>query len=1040
MKFRILGPLDVRSNGQSLAISGNRQQRLLALLLLDMNHVIDDERLIRELWATPPSSARQQLHNAIGNLRRALAVSGEETRITRANVGYRLEAPPTSLDMQEFRSFTRQAKTAEANGSHQDAVNLLQSGLGLWRGDALAGLEGGAITAAATNLNEQRLSAIEDSMSLRLKSGEGASLIGQLRQLVAANPLRETLRGQLMQALSRSSLQADALTVYDEGRRILAEELGIDPSRHLRELHASILTGEADTANYNPVPAVGNEAPAKGDIDGSATLDESHDRFYLPHDIGDFSGRETELSRLFAATRSNESSTLVISAIDGMGGVGKTTLAVHLAHRIAGQYPDGQYFIDLHGFSAGVDPVTPEHALATLLRDSGVPPELVPPGVDARSALWRSKMAGRRMLLVLDNAVDAQHVRPLLPATAGQLVLVTSRRRLAALDGAVPLSLDVLPQPDAIALFNRIAGRPGHAELDEVTAVVELCGRLPLAIRIAAARLRSRPAWTVSDLAKRLSDQEQRTRFLEIDNHSVATVLRLSYRHLKADQQRVFRLLGAHPGPDFDAHLVAAITGLPVAEAEYCLDSLYDDNLVKQRTAGRFYFHDLIKDCAQQIFAETTDSNEQRVVTARLFDYFLHCAVEWCRHLDSRVERVSHPADRTSWNVREVQSSAAAVETLHAEYENFISVARLASRKRSHGHAWRFPCVLQPLLRLRNNYGGDSYSLFQDGLRAAQAMGDVDGEMSCLQGLASICRERKSTTEAVDHLQAALKLSRDRNDHHSEASQLLELGNIHVDDDRLGDARDALLAARQLMPTSSREHLSASIANNLGVIYRDLGDFDSALHQFRDALATFAHEDHPRRRVLTTWCIGTVLHYQGDHSEAIRQFDRVLKTSSESGFEHGRALGLLGLADAHRRLGTLDESVELGRQALSLARNNALWKIENEALCVIGEAHLCRADEDNAEKSFEFTLERAVHYQSRRYQARALEGLAHIAMAHAERPRSEQLWQEAVDLYPDGMVDAEFARRHLASALADMTCFRCSTAPSRIAARSGRPE
>jgi DNA-binding SARP family transcriptional activator/tetratricopeptide (TPR) repeat protein len=1022
LKFRILGSLDVQAHGGPVVITGHRQQKLLALLVLNAGQVIDDQRVIRELWDDPPPSARQQVHNAISSLRRTLGRADENVRITRTELGYRFEIRPEQRDVHSFLKLLQLARTAESQGEPQEAIDRFHEALELWRGDALAGLDGYEITSAAANLDEQRLSAIEDVTALRLRQGEAGSMLGQLRQLVAAHPLRETLRGYLIQALNHSSLQADALAVYDEGRRILADELGIDPSAQLRRLHASILAGEAEAAPARPGdegdPAAAGAGPPEPD---------RRRRFYLPHDIGDFSGRTAELAKLLAGTRVTPSNAVVISVIDGMGGVGKTTLAIHLAHRIADRYPDGQYFVDLHGFSPRVDPVSPEQALDTLLRDSGVPPELIPQGTAARSALWRSQTAGRRVLLVLDNAIDAQHVRPLLPATAEQLVIVTSRRKLAALGGTVPLPLDVPSPRDAIELFNQVAGRDAEADPDAVAAVVELGGRLPLAIRIAAARLRGRPAWSVADLMDRLTGQDQRTRFLEIDNQSVAAVLRLSYRSLKPEQRLVFRLLGAHPGADFDAHAVAAVAELPLGRAEYLLDSLYDDNLVKQRTAGRFYFHDLVKDCARQIFLDEEDAEGRRLVTARLFDYYLHCAFDWCRHLDGRVPDVTPGLDFPPRETKPARSATEAVDLLRAEHDNFTSVAHSAAEQGSHRHALQLPWALLPLWRLDNNYGSTSYTLFRNGLRAAKALGHVPGEMTCLQGLALIQRERKANTEAKEHLGAALKLSRELGKPNDEAAQLLEFSHIHVDEDQLTQAIDVLTRASLLLPPGSTEHPRTAIANSLGKIYRDLGKFDLAMRQLGDALALAEWEDHPRRRMLTMWCIGTVLHYQGEHRQALAQFGEVLESSTAEKFEHGRALAMLGLADSHRRLGSSADAVRFGREALALARKFALWKIECEALNILGEAHLGVADTATAKRSFEHAHELAAHHRSRRYQARSLEGLAHVAMAEGKTTQARRQWRASIRLYPEGMVDAGFARHHLESLDAVTRCFRCST-------------
>ncbi|UUV31572.1 tetratricopeptide repeat protein [Amycolatopsis roodepoortensis] len=1032
MELRILGPIELWAAGRPIGIPGTRQQKLLALLVLSANQVIPDGQLIGDLWEDPPQSARQQVHNAVGSLRRTLEALGEEVRITRTDLGYRLDVPPNVVDAYRFSDTARQARAAGSAGRIPEAIELFEAALRLWRGHALAGLEGDTITSAAANLDEQRLSAIEDLISHRLRAGEAASLVAELRQLVADHPLRESLRSLLMQALHLSSRQADALAVYDEGRRILAGDLGIDPGPDLRRLHAVILSGDADPDDVVPGRTPPDDGlPHSGDSPPSPALSGPARRFYLPHDIGDFSGRSAELAHLLSTTRDTSPTALVISAIDGMGGVGKTTLAVHLAHQIAEHYPDGQYFVDLHGFSPGLEPVAPEQALDTLLRGSGVPPELVPPQLEARSALWRSQMAGQRALLVLDNAIDADHVRPLLPGTAGVLVLVTSRRKLTTLDGAVPMSLDVLTRDDAIALFEQVAGRDGRDDADEVATVAELCGRLPLAIRIAAARLRSRPHWTIADLTDRLRNQSQRARFLAADDRSVISVLRLSYRYLRPEQQLVFRLLGAHPGIDFDAYLVAAISGLSHGQAEYILESLFDDNLVKQRSSKRFYFHDLVKDCARQILGELEDGNEHQLALERLLDYYLHCAAMWCEYLDSGAGGAAVQVKHPPRHVKRVSSSDEAVDALNLEYSNLLSVAKYAAENNWLRHAWQLPCVIQPLMKLRNNYGGSAFSLFQGALRAARGLRDSQGESTCLQGLAAICRERKSPNQAKDYIEQALKISRDLGDRRAEAEQLVELGNLHLDEDRLREGRDAFVSAEQLISFTPKTFVRAAIANNLGVIYRDLGQFDLALRYLNRAIGILADDSHPRRRALTSWCIAAVLHYRGDHRQAIELFGKVLEASTKGRFEHGRAVAMLGFAEAHRSLGDLSESVEYGRAALSLSRKFDLWKVECEALNVLGEANLALNDIDQARQVFDHAREQAVLYGSKRYEARALEGLAHVASLQREITTAKERWEQAIELYPDGMVDAEFARAHLESLRLDTRCFRCSGARTR---------
>ncbi|MCE6995291.1 tetratricopeptide repeat protein [Saccharothrix sp. S26] len=1015
MDFRILGPLEVRSSGSPVRVGGPRQQRLLALLLLAVNRVLPVERLVGELWDVPPQSARQQVHNAVAGLRRTLSAHTTDVRIRWLEVGYRLDASTESIDVNQFLSLLREARQAKDRGEPAEAVAVLRAALDIWRGDVLAGLGGATIENAAARLHEQRLGAIEDLMSLRLRAGETGSVVGELRQLVTEHPLRDSLRISLMEALHRSGRQADALAVYDEGRRMLAEDLGLDPGPELQQVHADVLRG---TVEPTPAPT--------GLEDRSSRWRDA--RSYLPHDTSDFSGRSAELLRLRAATSSTSPTAITISAVDGMGGVGKTTLAVHLAHEVASDYPDGRYFVDLRGFTAGMSPVPPEQALDMLLGASGVSPELIPSSVDSRSALWRSRVAGQRILLIIDNAINAAHVRPLLPGTAGALVLVTSRRKLTALEGALPMSLDVLPPEDAISLFEKIAGtKRVAAEPDAVATAVELCGRLPLAIRIAAARLRDRTGWTVAELVNRLRNHAQRVRLLEVDDRGVMAALRVSYRYLSPAQQRLFRLLSLHPGADFDACGAAALVGLPLDEAEQHLDSLFDDNLLKQNTAGRFHFHDLIRDCSRQLLTEEDDSGEQRAALGRLLDYYLHAAHTWCRHHYNAIYRDPPQVDQVPKHVPVVSTPQQAVEVLNAEYGNLTAVALFAADNGWHRHAWQLVCALQPMLKL-HNYGGQSYELFRSGARAARASGDVRGESACLQGLAAVCRDHRSIAEAREHVERALRLSRQIGATDNETAQLIDLGNLFLHEDRLQEARNIFHQAEPLTARASNTFLSLAVANNLGVICRDLGDFTQALHHLRRAETLLTAED-ARSAQFISWCIGSVLHAMGAHEDARREFTRGLEMSRASGSSHGEAFARQGLCGVNRSLGNLTESLDQGRRALTTARRFELRVVECEVMNCLGETALAMGDSDRAERTFELAVEVADRFGIARYRARALEGLAHVAFTLGRLSEARRYWEQAISTYPDGMVDVEYARRHLA-ALDDraIVCFRCEVA------------
>ena len=610
VEFHILGPLELRADGRVVRVAGARQRRLLALLLLNANQVVPVERIEDELWTEPPRSVRQQIHNAVGSLRSTVATAAEPFPISRTEVGYQLHVSPESVDLTHFHRLVGEAARVAADRP-QEAIRLYEAALTLWRGDALAGLHGKTIGPAAAGLDEQRMAAVEELAELRLATGEATTRIAELSRLVADHPLRETLRGHLMRALHHSGRQAEALAVYEDGRRLLADELGLGPSQDLREIHAAIL---ADDSTRTAKP------PAEPVV-------EHLGRSFLPRSVGDFSGREAVLDQMFATSENRRREAPVVFAVDGMGGVGKTALAVRFGHLMAANHPDGQYFIDLHGVSADREPLTADQALAALLRDSGVPDDRIPDGVDGRSTLWRARTAGKRVLLVLDNAADAAQVRPLLPGTEDALVVVTSRHKLAALEGAVPVALDVLPVQEAIALFSRIVGAPRvDGEAGAVTIVAERCGHLPLAIRIAASRMRDRPQWRVGDLLVQLTPGARRNRFLHVERLGVTAILGMSYHRLSRKAQRLFRLLSLYPGTKFDAGVAAALTGYPVHVAEQCLESLFDENLVLRWGSGCFRFHPMIRDCADEMLLADADVAERLGASRQLGRYLAQVA------------------------------------------------------------------------------------------------------------------------------------------------------------------------------------------------------------------------------------------------------------------------------------------------------------------------------------------------------------------------------------------------------------------------------
>ncbi|HEX5405979.1 MAG TPA: BTAD domain-containing putative transcriptional regulator [Pseudonocardiaceae bacterium] len=1012
--FLILGTLELHGSGGPLRVGGLRQQTLMALLLLNLNQTVSAEKMVDELWHEPPTSARQQIHNAMSTIRRTLDTLPPGAEVVTTDIGYKLEAPENWVDAYRFRAQVQQAEQAQAAGDLDSAVLRLTAALAMWRGRALLGLASAAVRNSAAMLDEERLMAVEALLSLRLRTGGAPSIVAELRELVAEHPFRESLRSLLMIALQRSGRQVEALTVYDDGRRLLADEQGLDPGPEIRKLHADILRG---TEAVPPLPGVPDNGRA---LSGATTTGRS----YLPNDPGDFAGRSAELVQLLDQATRQDTSTLVISAIDGMGGVGKTTLAVRFAHEVAARYPDGQYFIDLHGFTFDMEPLTAAQALDSLLRDSGVPAEVVPPDLEGRLNLWRAHMAGQRAMIILDNVADLAHVRPLLPGTPGILVVVTSRRKMTALDAATTLSLDVLPVADAVALLTQIAGaRRVAGEPSAAVTAVQLCGRLPLAIRIAAARLRDRRSWTVGDLVGRLEDESRRGRLLASGDRSVTSVLKVSYRYLTPQRQRLFRLLSLHPGTDVDMYSAAALADVGLDDADTMLESLLDDNLLRQDVADRYYFHDLIRDCARELRHEHDAPDDIRAARQRLFDYYVQAAGTWCDRLGGGIYETGRPAAAPTTPVNAGRSESNVVDIMRAEYANLAALIRAAARDGWHRHAWQLATALHPYAKLRN-YDGNAIELFELGLRSAQADGDVRGEIACLRCLVAACRERGSAEDTLAHLTRGIELSRSIGDAYGEAAQMVDLGVFHGNADNLLAAYDAFRAAERLATDTSSTTLMPLITNNLGVLCRDLGRFDDSLRYLRAALETERTvRDSANYSSLMLWNIGMVHHLSGEQKAASDVFGEALDVSRAADFQHGETLALVGLCSTGRALGDLAASLEYGRQALALARRWGLRWEECETLAAITDTTFALREYDRARQVCEQTREYAREYGFDHYVARSLEGFAHLAVASGDPAAARSYWEQAVELYPEHMVDADYPRAHLAGSA---VCFRCS--------------
>ncbi|MFF6887311.1 BTAD domain-containing putative transcriptional regulator [Streptomyces sp. NPDC012421] len=619
LRFGVLGPVRAWRDGEALATGSPQQRALLAALLLREGRTATAGELIDALWGEePPSQALAALRTYASRLRKVL---GPEVLVSESG-GYALRT--TALDLTRARALAAEAEKLRAGGERTAARARLAEALDLWDGEVLASVPGPYADTQRTRLEEWRLTLLETRVDVDLEIGAHAEAVSELTALTAAHPLRERLRELLMLALYRGGRQAEALAVYADTRRLLADELGVDPTPELSRLQQRILQGDTELAR-----PVEEQAPAAAPLARPAQL---------PATVADFTGRAAFVRELGARLATAEGSVMAVSALAGIGGVGKTTLAVHVAHEARPHFPDGQLYVDLQG--AGARAAAPETVLGSFLRALGTPDSAIPDSLEDRAALYRSTLDGRRVLILLDNARDAAQIRPLLPGTAGCAALVTSRIRMVDLAGAHLVDLDVMSPEEALQLFTRIVGEERvRAEREAALDVVAACGFLPLAIRIAASRLAARRTWTVSVLAAKLADERRRLDELQAGDLAVKATFELGYGQLEPAQARAFRLLGLADGPDISLAAAAAVLDLPLWDTEDLLEALVDTSLLESAAPGRYRYHDLVRlyarACADR---DEHPPTEKAAALSRLLDFYLSTA--------ARVYAIERPGDR----------------------------------------------------------------------------------------------------------------------------------------------------------------------------------------------------------------------------------------------------------------------------------------------------------------------------------------------------------------------------------------------------------
>jgi DNA-binding SARP family transcriptional activator len=922
LRVGVLGPLRVW-RGETVVDLGPVQQRVvLAVLALQAGRPVGRQQMINAVWGdAPPRNAVNLVQRHVSGLRRVLeperpghAPSGLLVWI---DVGYQLTLPKRALDLDVFEGELRRARAARVAGRLREAAEALHSALGLWRGPICDGLSSPFLDAQADRLEESRISVLEERIELDLAVGVRADLIAELRDLVAEHPLRERLHGLLMLALYRAGRQADALAAFRDARRQLREELGIEPAAPLQRLHQQILAADpelvattvAETA-ADATALIGLQRPLPAQ---------------LPHLIPDFTGRRAELERLDELVDRDSGDSgpgVVITAITGTAGVGKTALAVQWAHQVSERFPDGQLYVNLRGFDPTGSGMESAEAIRGFLDAFGVTPQQLPASLEAQAALYRSLLAGRRVLVLLDNAADEDQVRPLLPGSSGCLVIVTSRNELSGLivtEGARPVVVDLMSIPEAQQLLSRRIGKNRiSAEPQAVDDIITLCARLPLALTLVAARAATHSGFGLSALASELREAGSSLDMFEGEDQAtnVRAVFSWSYQRLSVPGRQLFRLLGLQFGPDISVSAVASLAGLPKEQIRPALAELARAHLVGERIPGRFAFHDLLRAYATEV-AHTEDSDEQRLAARhRMLDHYLHTASHadelLGRHQDRPFTLVAAGPGVTPESLVSQKEALAWFESEHA-----VLLAALRQGTGFDTHIWQLAWTLASYFEYQGHWRDwrDSQSMALD---ASRRLSDKLAQALSQRSLGCAFVQLSEYGHARVHLQHALALFRELNDDTGQSDAHISLtwmmGRQGLYREALPHAEQALALAR----AAGHRPRQATALNAVGWFHAQLGDYEQALVYCHQALDLQREIGDPYGEAATCDSLGYAYRYLGNQAEATASYQVAANLYAEVGDRYNEADTLVSLGDSYRAFGDSESARIAWQQAVAI--------------------------------------------------------------------------------------------------------------------------
>ncbi|WP_460805393.1 AfsR/SARP family transcriptional regulator [Nocardiopsis aegyptia] len=975
MEFGVLGPITVWSDRRPMPVGGPRQRCVLGALLVYLGREVTLDQLIAFLWNDdPPRTARSVIQVQISHLRRLLPDT-----IATTPGGYVLNVDPDSVDLHRFRRLQDTASEAPP----EVAAELLNQALDCWRGTPFSGVGSEYLDhSVVAPLQEEYWSAVVAWGTCALNLGRYAAVVSRLNPLVSEEPFRERLHHLLITALWRDNERARALAVYEELRARLAEELGVDPGPELVALHTRILREEVPQR-----PAARSASDPSSDTAFRFVV-----RNDLPRDLPDFTGREESLRKLDEAA-SPSGGQAQVCVITGSGGEGKTTTAVRFGHEVAKRYPDGQLFIDLYGYTSNKEPLDPSSALSALLRAVGVPPESVPERLDERAALWRATLMGRRVLLILDNVASFAQVSPLLASAPGSMTLITARTELSGLSGARFLSLGMFDESSSLELFSRVLGEKRvQSEPEQAREIARICGGLPLALRVIAGRMLTRPTWSFAHVVKRLGEQNRKLRELRVEGQSVESAIDLSYRSLNAHQRRAFRLLGLIIGNTVDLVGAASLLDMTVEDADDILQELVGVCLLEEPQGDVYRLHDLIRAFALERALAEHGHEQVAAARTRLAEYYLATA----QHAADLLGPRGHNDDdrvrsgyRTDLFGRE---DAEGWFSLHQE--NLAETIEYFASSENGDLAWRMADSVWRFYAMRGHMAlllGSHERLLQ----ISGSQGNQRGRAVTLIGLGIAHYISGRFDEALSLLVEARDLLIAMRDDRGIIRALANLGIVYERVGRFVDSAKAIQDVLEYASSLGDPAVEALQWNNLAVLRGTLGDHREALRCAESAILAAPEEDRDESKAYAKRVMGEARVGLGQLEVAFQDLKEALELSLRLQLAGNQVYVHNSLGVAYRAAGSSEQAIECHTTALSLAEKFGDHSGDSEILTDLGLTYAAAGRHDEAVTALEKAHAIAAERNERYAAARAALALGRIPAPTMAPARARELLTDA---------------------------------------------